>query len=331
MPDCSSIQKSLAWCQGRPELPGVKRRIYYISKADILKWPVLNHDSNGRLTSASYAGDFVLRADAKWKFIDILPDKSQLTSDPQGEYPSQTQLNKLVAVHPGVGAQASEAAAYLNNNDNVFLVEDMRGSVRVVGSEKWFTKSVVNQDLGQGPTGSTATTITVEATDECPAPFYAGTIATDDGTINPGGNPNQATGGGNSGGGNTSGGESSSGSGSSSPTYNTTVLINGKNYSVSKGRSSGVTGNLTSLKFTGTNMQYISIEPEGQMEEEIPINDSKTSASWSGNIAAPSVVTVYRDESASSMKKVTWFTLTLIEQSNTGGGSDDDEPGGSDH
>jgi len=145
MPDCSSIQKSLAWCQGKPELPGVKRRIFYISKADILKWPELQHDANGRLKSASYTGDFVLRADAKWKFIDILPDKSQLTSDGQGEYPSQTQLNKLVAVHPGVDEAASAASAYLNNNDNVFLVEDMRGAIRVVGSDKWPTKTVVHR------------------------------------------------------------------------------------------------------------------------------------------------------------------------------------------
>ena len=36
MPDCSSVQRSLAWCQGKPELPGVKRRIYYISKYDIV-------------------------------------------------------------------------------------------------------------------------------------------------------------------------------------------------------------------------------------------------------------------------------------------------------
>ena len=117
MADCSSIQRSLAWCQGKPELPGVKRRIYYISKYDILEWPELQHDANGRLKTATYSGEFVLRADVKWKFIDILPDKSQLTSEAQGEYPSQTQLNKLVAVHPGVDLEASAAAAYLNNND----------------------------------------------------------------------------------------------------------------------------------------------------------------------------------------------------------------------
>ena len=183
MPDCSSLQKSLAWCQGKPELPGVKRRIYYISKYDIVGWPSLSHDTKGRLSSAKYNGNFTLRADAKWHYIDIIPDKSQLTSEAQGEYPSQTQLNKLVAVHPGVDAEASAAAAYLNNNDNVFIVEDMRGLRRVVGSEKWLTKTTVAQDLGQGATGTASTTINVEATDECPAPFYPGTIVTEEGTL----------------------------------------------------------------------------------------------------------------------------------------------------
>ena len=183
MAECLNIQQSLGWCQGTPELPGVKRRVYYLAKSEIVEWPALSRDANGRITSAQYSGSFTLKADSKWKYIDILPDKSQLTSEPQGELPSQTQLNKLVAVHPGVGLRASAAAAYIKNYDNVFLVEDMKGFFRVVGCDKWQTKSTVNQDLGQGPTGSTSTTINVEATDECPAPFYFGLIETEDGDI----------------------------------------------------------------------------------------------------------------------------------------------------
>jgi hypothetical protein len=183
MPDCSSIQKSLAWCQGRPQYAGIRRRLYFTARANILSWPTLGKDANGRVLSAAYDGEFVLAADKEWLYIDIIPDKSQLTSEAQGEYPSQTQLNKLVAVHPSVGAEASAAAAYLNNNDNVFIVEDMRGLRRVVGSEKWLTKTTVAQDLGQGATGTASTTINVEATDECPAPFYIGDIVTEDGTI----------------------------------------------------------------------------------------------------------------------------------------------------
>ena len=180
---CTSIQKSLGWCQGTPELPGVKRRIYFIAKSFIVGFPQLPRDELGRSTSAVLVGDFVLMADATWKYIDILPDKSQLTSEAQGELPSQTQLNKLVAVHPGVGKEASAAAAYINNTDNVFVVEDMKGNYRVLGNDKWTTKATVAQDLGQGATGTTSTTINVEATDEVPAPFYVGTLETEDGDI----------------------------------------------------------------------------------------------------------------------------------------------------
>lgn len=181
MPNCSNIQESLEWCLGTPELPGILSRIYSISKAKIAKWPTLPRTESGQLSAAKYEGNFELVADAKWLFIDVLPDKSQLTSDAQGEAPSQTQLNKLVALHPAVGEQATAAAAYLNNGDNVFLVADMHGKYRVVGSERWVTKTTVAQDLGQGATGATSTTINVEATDECPAPFYAGIIQGEDG------------------------------------------------------------------------------------------------------------------------------------------------------
>ncbi len=180
---CTSIQQSLAWCQGTPVLPGVKRRIFYISKTQIVSFPKLNRDALGRPTSATLNGNFVLAADAKWKYIDINPDKSQLTSTSQGEAPSQTQLNKLTALHPGVGMEASAAAAYINNNDNVFIVEDMNGRFRVLGNDKWQTKAAVEQDLGQGATGSASTTINVEVTDELPAPFYTGPIETELGTI----------------------------------------------------------------------------------------------------------------------------------------------------
>ncbi len=185
---CLNIQRSLGWCQGTPELPGIMRRLYYCSKSQIVQWPTLERDTNGvRCISARYTGNFTLQADATWKYIDILPDKSQLTSEAQGELPSQTQLNKLTAVHPAVGEEASAAAAYLNNSDNVFLVRDMRGKWRVVGSEKWLTKTTVAQDNGQGAAGTTSTTISVEATDEVPSPFYVGIIETEDGEINAGG------------------------------------------------------------------------------------------------------------------------------------------------
>lgn len=181
---CSApLQRSLNWCQGQPVLPGIRRRIYYTSKQNIVSWPVYSTDTGGRYAFATTTGNFTLKADAVWYYIDVLAEKSTLTSEPQGEAPSQTQLNKLTAVHPGVGAEASAAACYLNNSDNVFLVQDMNGMWRIVGSRFYETKTTVAQDNGQGATGNASTTISVEATDVCPAPFYQGTLTTEDGEM----------------------------------------------------------------------------------------------------------------------------------------------------
>ena len=177
------LQRSLGWCQGMPVMPGIRRRLYYTSKQNIVQWPNYSTDNGGRYSFATVTGSFALKADTYWYYIDILAEKSTLTSDPQGEAPSQTQLNKLTAVHPGVGPEASAVACYLNNSDNVFLVQDMSGYWRIVGSRFYETKTTVTQDNGQGATGTASTTINVEATDVCPSPFYQGSIATEDGTV----------------------------------------------------------------------------------------------------------------------------------------------------
>ena len=175
------LQRSLGWCQGKPVMPGIRRRLYYTSKQNIVQWPA--YTSGSSLSFANTSGNFTLKADTYWHYIDILAEKSTLTSDPQGETPSQTQLNKLTAVHPGVGQEASAVACYLNNSDNVFIVQDMSGKWRIVGSRFYETKTTVTQDNGQGATGTASTTINVEATDIAPSPFYAGKIVTEDGEL----------------------------------------------------------------------------------------------------------------------------------------------------
>lgn len=181
---CDSLQKSVDWCEGTPVLPGIRKRLYYINKKLIVAWPTLTKNTIGQVTSAKYTGNFTLAESAVWSFVDILPDKSQVTSEPQGEYPSQTQLNKLTAVHPGTGENATVLAAVMNNSNNVFIIHTADGKYRVVGSEMYGIKCTLNQDLGQGATGTASTTINVEATDVVPAPFYEGEIETADGTIN---------------------------------------------------------------------------------------------------------------------------------------------------
>ena len=66
MSKCTSVLKGMPWCQGKPVLPGVRRRAYFIAYDDILKWPELTRDEMGRATTATYTGNFTLAESAKF-------------------------------------------------------------------------------------------------------------------------------------------------------------------------------------------------------------------------------------------------------------------------
>lgn len=176
--------KSLDWCQGAPVRPGIRKRIYYTTTNNIVKWPARQLDEIGRPISAVLQGNFILAEGVKWNYIDHLPSKAEFKSEVQGEIPSQTFKETVTVVHPGTGKDAALATASLLNVDAVFLVEDIDGNFRVVGSEEYSATATSQRDNGQGPTGTAGTTITLEASDYIDCPFYEGTIETEDGIIN---------------------------------------------------------------------------------------------------------------------------------------------------
>ena len=76
MTECVSndLYKSLGFCQGKPVLPGIRRRVYYQKKNNIAKWPKLPElDAEGATMEkiATYEGDFTLAAD-KLKIVRII-------------------------------------------------------------------------------------------------------------------------------------------------------------------------------------------------------------------------------------------------------------------
>lgn len=179
---CDIVQQSLDWCPGAPQFAGMQGRVLYTAVSNILQWPEREQTAAGAdLAAYKKDSNFTLKADKKWYAIDILPAKSTATSDPQGELPSQSQLNKLSLVHPGTGEKASNAAAYINNVPCVFLVMDMDGNWRVAGCKRWANeiKATVKHDQGQGAAGTAQTTIEVEAPDTTNFPVFKGTLDED--------------------------------------------------------------------------------------------------------------------------------------------------------
>lgn len=179
---------SLDWCSGQLTSPGIRLRVYYIPKRDIVLWPKLPApDSAEAAALAIYTGSFKLAAEpaTKWKFIRIDQKKSNPVSDPQGEPPFATYLDKGTFVHPGTGEQAAAFARQACNDDYVYLFEQIDGKFRVIGNEAYETATKVSTNLGQVGGTDKGTTIEASCTSECPLPFYTGEIITEEGIINP--------------------------------------------------------------------------------------------------------------------------------------------------
>ena len=187
MGKCDSVDlySSLDFCEGQTVLPGIRKKVYFQKKSNIVKWPELPELEDGKSMAelATYSGDFTLAADKKWLVVKNMDSKSDVNCETQGEKPSVTHLNKASIVHPGTEEEAAGFCRMAAADDLVFLVQQRNGKFRVLGSQEFETLVKPTTALGQGVTGTAGTTLEIEATDVCPAPFYPGKIETEDGDI----------------------------------------------------------------------------------------------------------------------------------------------------
>lgn len=185
-PTCSDakLYNSLVFCEGKTLNPGVRSRIFAISKKDIVSWPTLPATATSKMGEyAAYEGNFTLAADKKFIAIDVIDTKGNVSCASQGEKPSKTFNNTYNPTIPTTAEEATALAAILNAGDFVFVVITRDGKARVLGNEMFQTNVDVTQSLGEGYTPSDAgTQLNIAVTDVMPAPFYPGDIVTEDGT-----------------------------------------------------------------------------------------------------------------------------------------------------
>jgi hypothetical protein len=185
-PICTGLSpQSLEWCDGRINLPGIRTDVYFIPKRDIVGWPTIPETFTTDMSVlATYDGSFTLAENKKWQKIQVLVDKSPVTSESQGAKPSKTTLVKATFVHPGTEELATAFCRLANNDDYVYIVQTKPGKYRVVGNNMYQTETNPSQNLGGAPTDEMGTTLEVSVTDMMPAPFYTGLIETVNGDIN---------------------------------------------------------------------------------------------------------------------------------------------------
>lgn len=189
MGECVSnkLYSSLAWCDGASTRPGIRRGVYFIPRRDIVVWPQLPILSaeQAMATAAVLTGDFTLAEGKTWHRLDILVAKSDVTSETQGEYPNFSSLNKATLFYGDTNEEATGFCRLAMQDDLIYLVQQQNGKFRLLGSENFGnTETKPSQKQGQGITATDmGTTLEIQCSDECPAPFYPGKIETEDGDI----------------------------------------------------------------------------------------------------------------------------------------------------
>lgn len=182
----TALYESLVHCKGTTVLPGLRPHIFYIAKSDIVTFPAPPNTvpSGGSMGSlATISENFVLKADAKWKRIDIIASASNVNSESQGEAPSKTFNNTAAFRYPGNNAEAAAFCRQANADDIVYLWPQRDGQYRVLGNSMFETNTTPAQESGSAETDASGTTINVAVTDIMPSPFYTGKIETEDGDI----------------------------------------------------------------------------------------------------------------------------------------------------
>lgn len=188
--DCTGVKalyQSLVHCQGAPVLPGIRGKVYAVPVKQIATWPTLPaYATTDMKEIVTYTGNFTLEAEAKWQSIDLTLNKGSITWESQGEEPGQLILNKAVLTHPEIDEDAAAFASQANRDHLVYVVQQRDGKWRVLGSEAFGgCRTTISGGTGEGVTSTdVGTVLNVEADDAVVAPFYVGTLDTEDGEIN---------------------------------------------------------------------------------------------------------------------------------------------------
>ena len=151
-----TLTESLTHCQGSRVQPGLRNHMYYIAKRDIVKWPKrLNISDSGATMEklATLNGDFVLKADKKWKKIDLIDSKGQMESDLTGEYPSKLYENKATLTFPGIEEAVTGFCQLAAEDHFVFIIVQRNGKCRLLGSEMYDTEVKPKLSTGEGYSG----------------------------------------------------------------------------------------------------------------------------------------------------------------------------------
>lgn len=178
------LYEDVIFCPGDRSTPGTRNHFYYVKKSKCQSIPKPKGYNATKLEEVAVISDnIVLQENETWKKVSLVPLEAEITNKSQGQYGAKTYENKAVLVLPGSAKKNTGLIAMLNNDDVLILVPMANGQHRLFGNADYQTQVDLSQAQGKTPTDPNTTTIDVTVNDQFPAPFYEGTLLTEEGTI----------------------------------------------------------------------------------------------------------------------------------------------------
>lgn len=177
----NTLYASVEACPGKGNLAGIRRRLYFIPKSDIVSWPTLPEMTGDKKAAdmgalATRTGAFTLKADAYFHYIDLKDNSSSVTFETAGELGSQIINNQATAIVAGSSKELAGFARQVKNDDLVYVYQERDGAFRILGNESYSTDTKPSGDSGAEATAAKTSTFAIQVYDDCPAPYYEGKL-----------------------------------------------------------------------------------------------------------------------------------------------------------
>lgn len=178
------LYEDVNFCPGDRSTPGTRNHFYFVKKSKCQSIPKPKGYSATKMEEVAVISDnIVLQENETWKKVALVPLETEVTNQSQGSYGAKTFQNHVVLVLPGSAKKNTGLIAMLNNDDVLISVPMANGQHRLFGNSDYQTQVALSQAQGKVATDPNTTTIDVTVDDQYPAPYYEGTLPTEEGTI----------------------------------------------------------------------------------------------------------------------------------------------------
>lgn len=174
--------QDLTHLSGSDNTPGIQQQVFYAVLEDIDMLPLPAQDDSASPTGTfadlvTITADIIMKAGKQFHSIYVTLEEGDLKHEGQGETDSMSYKNTLEFSHPGSKAEVLGFAQWVKNNNIVFLVPEVDGQVRLLGSRAYPAKlSAAPGGTGKKSTDGKKTTFTFHSSRKGPAPIFKGHV-----------------------------------------------------------------------------------------------------------------------------------------------------------